>query len=97
MEMGIPQLSCASSTAWRGQSWAELWCQGDMRHPGEQVNDGVVIQPSAACRIHVVNGISLDQFTWFGDMRTPRVVRTDSFPPSNGDPSSLEDTSDTAQ
>jgi hypothetical protein len=45
------------------QSWAELWCQGDMRHPSEQVNDGVVIQPSATCWIDVVNGIGFDQLT----------------------------------
>ena len=45
----------------------------------------------------MVNRICLDQFAGFGDAWTPRVVRTDSFLPADGNASTLEDASDATQ
>jgi hypothetical protein len=68
-----------------------------MRHPGEQVDDGVVIQPSATAWIDVVNSIGLDQFTWCSDVWPPRIIRTNSFLSADGNAGSLENTADAAQ
>lgn len=54
---------------------AELWYQDGMCHPGEQVNDGVVLQSSARLWIDMVNGVRLDEFTRTSSVRTPGVIR----------------------
>lgn len=79
------------------ESWTKLWYQDDMRHPGEQVNDRVVIQSSAACRIHVVNRICFDEFTGFGGMWSVWVVWSDSFLSSVGQVVAPEDTAHATQ
>ena len=60
---------------------SELWRKRDMCHPSKEVNDRVVVQPSATLWIHMVNGICLDKLARLGDVRPPGVVPTDSWLP----------------
>ena len=68
-----------------------------MYHPGIQINDRVVIQPSATVWIDVVNSVCLNQFTRPRDMRPSRVIRTNPFLSAIGIPRTLQYSADAAE
>jgi len=56
------------------QSLPQTGGHGDVRHSAIEIDDGVVIQFPATVWINMVNRVDLNQFTGFGNVRTPRVI-----------------------
>ncbi len=79
------------------QPWAELRRQRDPCHSGEQVDDRVIIQPSASLRVNMVNSVCLYEFPRSGRGRTSWVISSHAIPSTTSDARPPQNTSDTTQ